>query len=73
MHAQAATLKPQDVADVSAYLAGVATEQWTEEQVRDMWREDKRYEPDMSDDERQQLLSDWRRALERSRRWVVND
>jgi hypothetical protein len=27
----------------------------------------------MSDDERQSLLSDWRRALERSRRWVLSD
>jgi glycerol kinase len=57
----------------AAYLAGVATELWTEEQVREMWREDRRYEPGMSDDERQHLLSDWRRALERSRRWVVDD
>jgi glycerol kinase len=57
----------------AAYLAGVATDVWTEEQVREMWREDRRFEPDMSDDQRQQLLSDWRRALERSRRWVVDD
>jgi glycerol kinase len=57
----------------AAYLAGVATGLWTEEQVREMWREDRRFEPQMSDDQRQSLLSDWRRALERSRRWVVSD
>jgi glycerol kinase len=57
----------------AAYLAGVATELWTEEETREMWREDRRYEPQMSDDERQTLLSDWRRALERSRRWVISD
>jgi glycerol kinase len=57
----------------AAYLAGVATELWTEEQTRDMWREDRRFEPKMSDDERQSLLADWRRALERSRRWVIAD
>jgi glycerol kinase len=57
----------------AAYLAGITTELWTESDVREMWTEDRRYEPDMSDDERQSLLADWRRALERSRRWVVSD
>jgi glycerol kinase len=57
----------------AAYLAGVTTGLWTESDVREMWTENRRYEPDMSDDERQSLLADWRRALERSRRWVVSD
>ncbi len=55
----------------AAYLAGVACGEWTEDDVRRMWREDRRYEPAMDDIERQALLADWRRALERSRRWVV--
>jgi glycerol kinase len=55
----------------AAYLAGVARGAWSEDDVRTMWREDRRYEPGMGDDERQALLADWRRALERSRRWVV--
>ena len=55
----------------AAYLAGVTTELWTESDLRAMWKEDARYEPRMSDDERQSLLADWRRALERSRRWVI--
>ena len=33
----------------AAYLAGVAVGQWTEEDVRGMWREAARYEPKMSD------------------------
>ena len=57
----------------AAYLAGVATGLWTQEEVRSMWTEDRRFEPAMSDDQRQSLLSDWRRALERSRRWVIDD
>ena len=57
----------------AAYLAGLTTELWTESDMREMWTEASRYEPQMSDDERQSLLSDWRRALERSRRWVVNE
>ena len=57
----------------AAFLAGIAAGTWTEEDVRGMWREDRRFEPYMSDDEREALLSDWRRALERSRRWVINE
>jgi glycerol kinase len=53
----------------AAYLAGVGTGMWTVEQVSSNWRERARYEPAMSADERESLLSDWRRALERSRGW----
>jgi glycerol kinase len=51
----------------AAYLAGVATGQWTEDDVRAMWREAARYEPDMSEDEREKLLSEWGDALDRAR------
>jgi len=54
----------------AAYLAGIATGRWTEEQVGEMWREAARYEPRMGVDERESLLADWRRALERSRDWA---
>jgi glycerol kinase len=54
----------------AAYLAGVAAGTWSLEQVGQMWRERDRYEPRMGEDRRQQLLSDWRRALERSRGWA---
>jgi glycerol kinase len=54
----------------AAYLAGIATGVWTLEQVGEMWREAARYEPAMSDAEREALLGDWRRALERSRGWA---
>jgi glycerol kinase len=57
----------------AAYLAGVATDFWTEDDVTSLWTESKRYEPHMGDDERQTLLSDWRRALQRSGRWVLPD
>ena len=55
----------------AAYLAGIAVDQWTEEQVRDMWTEGARYEPDMSEDQRHSLLAEWRRALQRAGHWVV--
>jgi glycerol kinase len=46
---------------------------WTEEDVTSLWTESARYEPAMGDDERQSLLADWRRALQRSGRWVTAD
>jgi glycerol kinase len=57
----------------AAYLAGVATGLWDEAGTREMWREAKRYEPRMSDDERESLLHQWGRAVERSRAWVSSD
>ena len=57
----------------AAYLAGVATGLWTEEDVRAMWREAARYEPRMRADERDRLLGDWRRALERAGGWARNE
>jgi glycerol kinase len=54
----------------AAYLAGIATGRWSADQVCEMWREGARYEPRMSEDERESLLADWRRALDRSRRWA---
>jgi glycerol kinase len=53
----------------AAYLAGIATSQWTAEQVREMWREAARYEPRMGEDERERLLGRWRQAVERARGW----
>jgi glycerol kinase len=55
----------------AAYLAGIATGLWTVEQVGEMWREAARYEPRMGEDQRRSLLSDWHRALERSRGWAA--
>jgi glycerol kinase len=54
----------------AAYLAGIATGVWTQEQVGEMWREADRYEPRMEEAQRQGLLGDWKRAVERSRGWA---
>jgi glycerol kinase len=51
----------------AAYLAGVATGEWSEDDVRQMWREADRYEPDMPEDERERLMSEWGAALDRAR------
>jgi glycerol kinase len=54
----------------AAYLAGIATGLWTVAQVGEMWREADRYEPRMEAAQREELLADWQRALERSREWA---
>jgi glycerol kinase len=53
----------------AAYLAGVGVGLWTIDHVAQSWRERRRYEPAMSADEREALLADWHRALERARGW----
>ena len=53
----------------AAYLAGVGTGHWTIDEVSRTWRERSRYEPAMEAAEREALLADWHRALERSREW----
>ena len=53
----------------AAYLAGIATGCWTLDQVGALWREAARYEPRMAAGEREALVADWRRAVERARGW----
>ena len=57
----------------AAYLAGIATGLWTMDEVAAMWREQARYEPDMGEDERESLLADWHRAVERSKGWARSE
>jgi len=51
----------------AAYLAGVGVGLWTVSDVRDSWRERRRYEPRMGEDERAGLLAGWQDALARAR------
>jgi glycerol kinase len=55
----------------AAYLAGIATGRWSLDQVGEMWREAARYEPAMGGDEREALLADWHRALNRAKGWAA--
>ena len=57
----------------AAYLAGVGVGRWTLDHVRTTWRDKARYEPSMSEDERETLLGDWRRAIERAGGWAHDD
>jgi glycerol kinase len=51
----------------AAYLAGVGVGAWTVSDVRDGWHAGARYEPSMSEDERETLLAGWAEALWRTR------
>jgi glycerol kinase len=61
---------PETTALGAAYLAGIATGTWDAEKVDSMWREAARYEPRMGTDEREGLLAEWRRAVDRAKGWA---
>ncbi len=54
----------------AAYLAGIATGTWDAGELDSMWRQAALYEPRMGADERESLLADWTRAVDRARGWA---
>ncbi len=55
----------------AAYLAGLGVGFWkTEEELADKWQLDRRFEPKMSPEQREELLYQWHRAISRSRNWI---
>ncbi len=61
---------PETTALGAAYLAGVGIGLWTIDQVQRSFAERARYEPGMSQDERDELLGGWHRALRHARGWA---
>ena len=58
----------------AAYLAGLAVGYWSSQQeIAAQWRMERCFEPRMSAPEREQRLTIWRRAVERSRGWQMYD
>ena len=56
----------------AAYLAGLAVNFWHDkETIAAQWAEDKRFEPQRSDEERDERMSRWHEALERSKAWAT--
>jgi glycerol kinase len=54
----------------AAYLAGLAVGFWADRrQIETNWREERRFEPEISAAKRQALYEGWQRAVERSRGW----
>jgi glycerol kinase len=55
----------------AAYLAGLATGFWEDrEELKNRWRLRRRYEPQMSEEERERLYGRWKEALARSKDWA---
>ncbi len=55
----------------AAYAAGLAVGFWNGlDHLRQAWREDKSWQPQMSGETRARLLTEWHKAIERSLNWV---
>jgi glycerol kinase len=55
----------------AAYAAGLATGFWaSEDDIRENWAEDKRWEPQFDADRRAALLHEWKKAVTRTFDWV---
>ncbi len=58
----------------AAYAAGLAVGFWKDlDEVRQNWQEDKRWTPQMSEDERERRYRIWKKAVERTFDWVDED
>ncbi|GCE05915.1 glycerol kinase GlpK [Dictyobacter aurantiacus] len=55
----------------AAYLAGLAVKFWQDQQeLSRLWSIDRTFEPKMSQDQRESLYTNWKRAVERSLNWA---
>src|SRR5690625_3352505 len=56
----------------SAYLAGLAVGEFKNlDEIAFKWKLSKRYLPKITSEERQKLMNGWKRAVERSKNWIV--
>lgn len=55
----------------AAYLAGLAVGYWESlEEIEALWKMDRRFEPAITEEERQKRYSGWLRAVERAKGWA---
>jgi glycerol kinase len=65
---------PETTSLGAAYAAGLATGLWsTEDELRENWVEDKRWEPQMEASERDEYFKYWKRAVTKSFDWFDAD
>lgn len=58
----------------AAYLAGLAVGFWKDiEEINQKWQVDKTFEPKMEQQEREKLLNNWHRAVERAKEWSTEE
>ncbi|VAX29207.1 Glycerol kinase [hydrothermal vent metagenome] len=54
-----------------AYLAGLAVGYWNgHDDIAEQWEIDKKFEPSMPTDQREELLNNWNKAVGRSKNWL---
>jgi len=54
----------------AAYLAGLAVSYWqSTEEIENLWQMDKKFEPKMSQEEREKLYKGWKKAVSRALKW----
>ena len=53
----------------AAMLAGRAVGLWDDNRLKTVWQRKKEFRPTMPGENRERLLQQWRRAIERARRW----
>ena len=55
----------------AAYLAGLAVGFWQDEaEIASLWRAERRFEPSMPAEQRDALLGNWQRAVQRALHWA---
>jgi glycerol kinase len=55
----------------AAYAAGLSAGFWSgQDELRERWAEDKRWEPNMSEEDRDAQYAQWKKAVERSLGWI---
>lgn len=55
----------------AAYLAGLAVNFWdSEEELRAMWKLDRCFEPNMTEERREKQLYEWHKAVKRASNWI---
>ena len=58
----------------AAYLAGIAEGVWADpSEAASAWREEAAFVPELSREEIDSRYAQWRRAVERARRWATED
>jgi glycerol kinase len=57
----------------AAFLAGLGTGLWKDDDLAGLWKLDREFEPAISRDQAETLQAQWRRAVERSRDWALPD
>lgn len=63
----------ETTAQGAAFAAGISTGLWDDAAaVSDLWQEDRRFEPSMHASDRDRLLGNWRRAVDRAKGWCAD-